>query len=61
MTFDYGALALIGVQSLALVYFAGRFTQKVESIDERLGKVEDEHSECRLTVAKIATREGIEL
>lgn len=61
MTFDYGALALIAVQAFALVYFAGRLTQKVETIESRVDKCEEKQDGINDLVIQLATRKGIDL
>jgi hypothetical protein len=58
---DPYAIIIIGIQAITIVYFAGKFAEKVEGMDVRLTKVEDEHSACRMTMAQIKVKEGLDL
>jgi hypothetical protein len=58
---DPSAFIIIGIQAITIVYFAGKLTEKVEGIDVRLTKVEDENSACLLAVAQLKGKEGLDL
>jgi hypothetical protein len=57
---DPYAIIIIGIQAITIVYFAGKFAEKVEGMDVRLTKVEDEHSECLMTMARLKAKGGID-